>query len=133
MSHFVADVANPMHTDQSNKEEDIHGPYEDDVDDGPPGRRTGAGGQDAHPRARPWPAPLGRAPTLEGGRRGRGRVRGLHRLRRDRVDSGDYSFAYVARWAEGSTDLLKETGERVMACAREILQQLEASDHAMAS
>ena len=36
------------------------------------------------------------------------------------LDSGDYSFAYVARWAEGSTDLLKETGERVMACAREI-------------
>jgi antirestriction protein ArdC len=49
------------------------------------------------------------------------------------LDSGDYSFAYVARWAEGSTDLLKETGERVMACARENLQQLEAGDHAMAS
>lgn len=49
------------------------------------------------------------------------------------LDSGDYSFAYVARWAEGSIDLLKETGERVMACAREILQQLEADDHAMAS
>jgi hypothetical protein len=49
------------------------------------------------------------------------------------LDSGDYSFAYVARWAEGSTDLLKETGERVMACAREILQRLEAGDHAMAS
>jgi hypothetical protein len=49
------------------------------------------------------------------------------------LDSGDYSFAYVARWAEGSIDLLKETGERVMACAREILQQLEAGDHAMAS
>ncbi len=25
-------------------------------------------------------------------------------------DSGDYRFAYVARWADGSTDLLKETG-----------------------
>ena len=49
------------------------------------------------------------------------------------LDSGDYSFAYVARWAEGSTDLLKETGERVMACAREISLQLEAGDHAMAS
>jgi hypothetical protein len=33
MSHFIADVANPMHTDQSNKEEDIHSPYEDDVDE----------------------------------------------------------------------------------------------------
>lgn len=33
MSHFVADVANPMHTDQSNREEDIHSLYEDDVDE----------------------------------------------------------------------------------------------------
>jgi hypothetical protein len=33
MSHFVADVANPMHTDQSDKEEPIHGPYESDVDE----------------------------------------------------------------------------------------------------
>ena len=33
MSHFIADVANPMHTDQSRKEEDIHSPYEDDVDE----------------------------------------------------------------------------------------------------
>jgi hypothetical protein len=40
------------------------------------------------------------------------------------VDSGDYSFAYVARWAEGSTDLVKETGERVIACARDVLGAL---------
>jgi hypothetical protein len=33
MSHFIADVANPMHTDQSNKEESIHSPYESDVDE----------------------------------------------------------------------------------------------------
>lgn len=33
MSHFIADVANPMHTDQDDKEEDIHSPYEDDVDE----------------------------------------------------------------------------------------------------
>jgi hypothetical protein len=33
LSHFIADVANPMHTDQSNKEEDIHSRYEDDVDE----------------------------------------------------------------------------------------------------
>ena len=43
------------------------------------------------------------------------------------LDSGDYSFAYVARWAEGSTELLKETGERVIACARGILSRLEAT------
>ncbi len=42
------------------------------------------------------------------------------------LDSGDYSFAYVARWSEGSSDLLKETGERVIACAKQILQSLEA-------
>lgn len=41
------------------------------------------------------------------------------------LNSGDYSFAYVAQWAEGSTDLLKETGERVMACARGVLSQME--------
>ena len=43
------------------------------------------------------------------------------------LDSGDYSFAYVARWADGSTDLLKETGEKVIACARQILASLEFS------
>lgn len=42
------------------------------------------------------------------------------------LDSGDYSFAYVARWADGSTDLLKETGERVITCAKGILEGLEA-------
>lgn len=42
------------------------------------------------------------------------------------VDSGDYSFAYVARWTAGSTDLLRETGERVIACAKRILVGLEA-------
>ncbi len=41
------------------------------------------------------------------------------------LDSSDYSFAYVARWAEDSTDLLKETGERVIGCAKQILEGLE--------
>lgn len=62
MSHFIADVANPMHTDQSDKEEPIHGPYEDSVDrrignypfhyDGPnpakPGPRTRQLARQAH-------------------------------------------------------------------------------------
>lgn len=43
------------------------------------------------------------------------------------LDSGDYSFPYVARWAEGATDLLRETGERVIGCARGILSGLEAN------
>lgn len=52
MSHFIADVANPMHTDQSEKEEPIHSRYEGDVDerirdyrfryDGRDGARPGA-------------------------------------------------------------------------------------------
>jgi antirestriction protein ArdC len=42
------------------------------------------------------------------------------------LDSGDYSFAYLARWADGSTDLLKETGEKVIACAKQILVNLES-------
>lgn len=53
MSHFVADVANPMHTDQSNREEDIHSPYEDDVDErisGYPFRYDGR--EEASPGAR---------------------------------------------------------------------------------
>lgn len=37
------------------------------------------------------------------------------------LDSGDYSFAYVARWSEGSSEPLKETGERVIACAKQVL------------
>ena len=62
MSHFVADVANPMHTDQRPREERIHSSYEDAVDrrldrysfgyDGPstsrPGRRTVLVAEAAH-------------------------------------------------------------------------------------
>ena len=41
------------------------------------------------------------------------------------LDSGDYSFAYVARWSDGATELIKETAERAISCAREILRNLE--------
>lgn len=41
------------------------------------------------------------------------------------LNSGDYSFAYVARWADGAADLLKETGARVVECSRRILERLE--------
>ena len=37
------------------------------------------------------------------------------------LDTGDYSFPYVARWADGSTDLVKETAERVINCAKRVL------------
>jgi antirestriction protein ArdC len=41
------------------------------------------------------------------------------------LDSGDYSFAYVARWAQGDCDLLRSTAQRVTGCATVILNGLE--------
>jgi hypothetical protein len=43
------------------------------------------------------------------------------------LDTGDYSFAYVARWSDGTPDLVKDTAERVVRCAKEILTALEDS------
>ena len=40
-------------------------------------------------------------------------------------DSSDYSFAYVARWSDGATELIKDTAERVIGCAKQILEGLE--------
>ena len=47
--------------------------------------------------------------------RGRGGVGGLH-IVCDAIglDSCKYSFAYVVRWAESSTELLREAGKRVI-------------------
>ncbi len=42
------------------------------------------------------------------------------------LDTSDYSFAYVARWSGGSADVVKQTTERVLGCARGILECLEA-------
>jgi DNA primase len=44
------------------------------------------------------------------------------------LQSGSYSFPYVARWAGGDTKLLAETGTRVVSCAGSILKQLEAAN-----
>jgi antirestriction protein ArdC len=41
------------------------------------------------------------------------------------LDTGTYSFPYVARWANGSEDLIKETASRVIQCAKSILRCLE--------
>lgn len=41
------------------------------------------------------------------------------------LDTGGYSFPYVTRWAGGSTDLLKESADRVISCAKQILGRLE--------
>ena len=42
------------------------------------------------------------------------------------LDSGEYSFPYVTRWAEGSKDLVRQTAERAIGCAKEILTRLES-------
>ena len=42
------------------------------------------------------------------------------------LDTGDYSFPYVARWSSGETELLKATAERVLRCAGSLLEKLEA-------
>jgi hypothetical protein len=43
------------------------------------------------------------------------------------LDSGEYSFPYVTRWAEGSSDLVGETAERAIGCAKQILERLVVS------
>ena len=40
------------------------------------------------------------------------------------LDTSDYSFAYVARWSEGLSELVKDTAERVIECAKGILEGL---------
>ncbi len=42
------------------------------------------------------------------------------------LDSGEYSFAYVAGWSDGSTELLKDSAERAIGCAKQILDSLVA-------
>jgi hypothetical protein len=42
------------------------------------------------------------------------------------LDSGDYSFGYVATWSGGDIEKIKATGERVTGCARLILAGLKA-------
>ena len=41
------------------------------------------------------------------------------------LDTGDYSFAYVARWSRGVAQLITATAERVIDCSRQILNSLE--------
>jgi hypothetical protein len=35
---------------------------------------------------------------------------------------------YVARWSDGSTELVKDTAERVVGCAKKILTALDISE-----
>ena len=42
------------------------------------------------------------------------------------VDSGDYSFSYVATWSRGDLEKIQATGQRVIGCAQSILAGLIA-------
>ena len=44
------------------------------------------------------------------------------------LESGDYSFAYVARWADGCSELVRQTAERAVACAKQILDGLTETE-----
>ena len=44
------------------------------------------------------------------------------------LDTSDYSFAYVARWAEGDAELVAATAKRVTVAARTIVESLEAAE-----
>jgi hypothetical protein len=41
------------------------------------------------------------------------------------METAGYTLPYVAHWSNGDTALVAATGERVAACARHILDQLE--------
>ena len=40
------------------------------------------------------------------------------------LDAGSYSFAYVARWSEGDPEQVAKTADRVVTCARGIVDGL---------
>lgn len=49
--------------------------------------------------------------------------------------TGEYTFPYVARWADGDLELVRQTAERVVACARKPVVDLGllASDESIDS
>ena len=46
------------------------------------------------------------------------------------IISDDYSFAYLARWSNGDTNLIRTTAERAITCARRILTSNPRADSA---
>ncbi len=46
------------------------------------------------------------------------------------IVSDDYSFAYLARWSNGDTSLIRTTAERAITCARRILTSNQVTDAA---
>jgi len=43
------------------------------------------------------------------------------------LDSGGYSFAYVARWSDGRSELMRDTAERVTSCSKAILSHVAST------
>ena len=44
------------------------------------------------------------------------------------ASSSSHSWSYVARWSDGVTELVKDTAERVIGCAKQVLEQLKANE-----
>ena len=44
------------------------------------------------------------------------------------LDTGDYTVPYVAGWAGGDRDLVRDTGVRVLSCARQVLAAAAPGD-----
>jgi hypothetical protein len=44
------------------------------------------------------------------------------------LDTGAYSFNYVARWSDGDTEIIKDTAERAIVCAKQILSGLDIAE-----
>jgi hypothetical protein len=44
------------------------------------------------------------------------------------ASSSSDSWRYVARWSDGISELIKDTAERVIHCAKEILAALDISE-----
>jgi hypothetical protein len=40
------------------------------------------------------------------------------------IEAGDYSFAYMAGWSDGEPERVAKAADRVITCARSILDQL---------
>lgn len=49
------------------------------------------------------------------------------------LDTADYSFAYVARWADGSSEVVKDAAERSISCATGILSSLVHAEESSAA
>ena len=49
------------------------------------------------------------------------------------LDTGDYSFSYVAGWSSGDGDLVRDSAERVIECSRRILSGLEGEGEVAAA